>query len=154
MNSFIHVMPRRCPEFSAAAFFMLMLSGNVSANTLDVAPEGASYKTPCAAFAAAADGDTIQIGAGTYVGDVCGINKSHLTIRGVGIGRPKIDANGASSQGKGIWVAGGTGTVIENVEMFGARVADKNGAAIRLDGRDLAPWNDADGQIAPGERRG
>ncbi|PND82658.1 hypothetical protein C1X11_27970, partial [Escherichia coli] len=48
-----------------------------------------------------------------------------------------INANGANSMGKGIWVVQGTGTVIENVEMFGARVPDRNGAALRLDGRDL-----------------
>ncbi|MET0964455.1 MAG: hypothetical protein ABWY05_16810 [Noviherbaspirillum sp.] len=114
----------------------LMLSGLAAAATLPVGP-GKTYATPCRAFAAAADGDRIEIDAsGTYKGDVCGIYRNNLTIRGVN-GRPKIDANGANAMGKGTWVVIGAGTVIENVEMYGARVADQNGAAIRLDGRDL-----------------
>jgi hypothetical protein len=52
-------------------------------------------------------------------------------------GRPKIDAGGMNVLGKGRWVFGGSATVVENVEMFGARAPNKSGAAIRLDGRDL-----------------
>jgi hypothetical protein len=129
-------LPCRRSTLSAAAIAALMLSGLASAATLSVGP-GKSYATPCRAFAAAGNGDTVEIDAGgTYNGDVCGIYPSNLTIRGVN-GRPKINANGANAMGKGTWVVIGTGTVIENVEMFGARVADRNGAAIRLDGRDL-----------------
>ncbi|MBV0882182.1 hypothetical protein KTQ42_23180 [Noviherbaspirillum sp. L7-7A] len=74
--------------------------------------------------------------AGSYVGDVCGIYPSNLTIRGVN-GRPKIDGGGRNAMGKGIWVLSGNNTSIENVEMFGARVNDRNGAALRLDGQHL-----------------
>jgi hypothetical protein len=103
---------------------------------LSVGP-GGRYPAPCDAFAAASDGDVIEIdGAGAYRGDTCGIHRDHLTIRGVN-GRPKIDAGGMNAMGKGTWVVIGTGTVIENVEMFGARVAGRNGAAIRLDGKHL-----------------
>ena len=113
-----------------------MLSGLASAATLSVGP-GKTYATPCRAFGAAGNGDIVEIDAsGAYNGDVCGIYPNNLTIRGVN-GRPKINANGANAMGKGTWVVIGAGTVIENVEMFGARVADQNGAAIRLDGRDL-----------------
>lgn len=95
---------------------------------------GKAFATPCKAFAAAAAGDVIEIDAGTaYVGDVCGIYPSNLVIRGVN-GRPKIDAGGANAMGKGTWVVVGNGITIENVEMFGARVADRNGAALRLEG--------------------
>lgn len=99
---------------------------------------GKTFSTPCKAFAVAASGDTVEIdgASGTYIGDVCAINASNLVIRGVN-GRPKIDAGGRNAMGKGIWVLVGHGTVIENVEMYGAKVVDKNGAAIRLDGRDL-----------------
>jgi len=108
----------------------------VSAATLSVG-SGKVYTTPCRAFAAAANGDIVEIdAAGSYSGDVCGIYASNLTIRGVN-GRPKIDANGKNAMGKGIWVVNGAGTVVENVKMFGAKVIDRNGAAIRLDGRDL-----------------
>lgn len=106
------------------------------AATLDVGP-GKTYAAPCAAFAAASDGDTIEIdAAGTYVGDVCAISKSQLTIRGVN-GRPKIDAGGTSAQGKAIWVITGSDTTIENVELTGCSVVDQNGAGIRQEGANL-----------------
>ncbi|WP_194711056.1 hypothetical protein [Noviherbaspirillum soli] len=136
MSSSLLSLPCRRSALSAAAVLTLFVSASASAATLQVGP-GKTFSTPCRAFAAASDGDTIEIdAAGSYNGDVCGIGRSWLTIRGVN-GRPKINANGANSMGKGIWVVQGTGTVIENVEMFGARVADRNGAALRLDGRDL-----------------
>lgn len=104
--------------------------------TLRVGP-GQSYAAPCAAFAAATDGALIEIdAAGVYAGDVCGVARSNLTIRGIN-GRPKIDAAGANAMGKGVWVVQGANTTIENVEIFGAKVADRNGAAIRLDGKHL-----------------
>lgn len=103
---------------------------------LQVGP-GKTYAKPCAAFAAAQDGAIIEIdAAGTYAGDVCGIARSNLTIRGIN-GRPKIDAAGANAMGKGVWVVQGNNTTIENVEITGAKVADQNGAAIRLDGQHL-----------------
>ena len=49
-------------------------------------------------------------------------------------GAERIDAGGKNSQGKGIWVVQGSDNIVENVEMSGAAVADRNGAAIRLEG--------------------
>jgi len=113
----------------------------VPSGTVRAVGPGKPYATPCKAFAAAVHGDTIEIdAAGTYSGDVCAIQRDNLTIRGVN-GRPKIDAAGMNALGKGIWVVAGANTVIENVEMFGARVPDRNGAAIRLDGRHLTLRN-------------
>lgn len=98
---------------------------------------GLTYATPCAAFAAATDGAVIDIDAsGSYAGDVCGIARSNLTIRGIN-GRPKIDAAGRNAMGKGVWVVQGNNTTIDNVEISGARVPDRNGAALRLDGKHL-----------------
>lgn len=103
---------------------------------LQVGP-GKTFATPCAAFAAASDGTVIEIdAAGSYAGDVCGIPRSNLVIRGIN-GRPKIDAAGKNAMGKGVWVVQGNNTTIENVEIFGAKVADRNGAALRLDGKHL-----------------
>jgi hypothetical protein len=107
-----------------------------AAAILQVGP-GKPYATPCRAFAAAADGDVIEISAdGNYTGDVCNILRNRLTIRGVG-GRPRIDAGGRYSEGKGIWVIKGADTVVENIELSGARVPDKNGAGIRQEGTHL-----------------
>lgn len=107
-----------------------------SAATLSVGP-GKTYARPCQAFAVAKSGDIVEItGNTTYSGDVCGIYASNLTIRGVN-GRPKIDAAGKNAMGKGIWVVVGNNVVVENVEMFGARVPDRNGAALRLEGTNF-----------------
>lgn len=102
---------------------------------------GKPYATPCQAFAAANDGDTVEIdGTALYSGDVCGIYRNNLKIQGVN-GRPKIYANGKNAMGKGIWVIAGSNTIIDRVEMYGAAVPDRNGAAIRLDGKHLTVRN-------------
>ncbi|HEX8887506.1 MAG TPA: hypothetical protein VF797_23755, partial [Noviherbaspirillum sp.] len=86
---------------STAAILFLSIAGAASAATISVGP-GKTFSAPCVAFGAARDGDIVEIDAtGSYVGDVCGIYPSNLTIRGVN-GRPKIDAGGRNSMGKGI----------------------------------------------------
>lgn len=120
----------------SALLASLPLALPASAKTMVVSP-GTTYSTPCRAFAAAVAGDLIEIdGRSTYRGDVCGIYASNLTIRGVN-GRAKIDAAGKNAMGKAIWVVAGSNIVIENVEMFGAKVPDQNGAALRLEGTNF-----------------
>jgi uncharacterized RmlC-like cupin family protein len=110
--------------------------GSASAATLSVGP-GKAFSAPCAAIAAARDGDTIEIeGGATYKGDACKIARNSLTIRGVN-GRPQIDAAGKENGGKGTWVVSGNDIVVDNVEMVGAKVADQNGAALRLEGTNF-----------------
>ena len=119
-----------------SAMLSLAFALPASAAVRTVGP-GKTFATPCSAFAAAAAGDIIEIdGRSTYRGDVCGIYASNLTIRGVN-GRPKIDAAGRNAMGKGTWVVVGNNIAIENVEMFGAKVADQNGAALRLEGTNF-----------------
>jgi hypothetical protein len=83
----------RNTQFSAshlAAAVLMAFAGvaSASAATLSVGP-GKTYAKPCAAIAAAKDGDVIEItGNTTYSGDVCYIMRNNLTIRGVN-GRPK-----------------------------------------------------------------
>ncbi len=102
---------------------------------------GQPYAKPCQAFAAAQDGDVIEIdAAGNYDGDVCAIYRNNLTIRGVN-GRARIDAAGQYALGKGIWVVAGDNIVVENIEFSGARVPDRNGAGIRLDSGNLTVRN-------------
>lgn len=117
---------------SSTAVLALGLAAQATAATLSVGP-GMTYPTPCRAFAAAAAGDIVEIAAGTYTGDVCGIYAHNLIIRGVN-GRPKIDAGGRNAMGKATWVVVGNNVTIENVEMYGAKVPDRNGAALRLEG--------------------
>lgn len=93
-------------------------------------------KTPSAAAAAAKDGDTVEIDAGLYSGDVATWTQNNLTLRGVG-GRAHLDANGQSAGGKAIWVIHGDNTTVENIEFSGATVPDQNGAGIRQEGAGL-----------------
>jgi hypothetical protein len=126
-------MQQRNSRLAPALLILLAAAGSASAATLSVGP-GKTYAAPCTAIAAAQDGDLIEIaGNNTYSGDVCGIYRSNLIIRGVN-GRPKIDAAGKNAMGKGTWVVVGNNVTIENVEMLGAKVPDLNGAALRLEG--------------------
>ncbi|MGQ9917651.1 MAG: right-handed parallel beta-helix repeat-containing protein, partial [Bryobacteraceae bacterium] len=121
-------------------FLFVWVVPAVLATVRSVGP-GQPYAKPCQAFAAAQDGDVIEIdAAGNYDGDVCPITKNNLTIRGVN-GRARIDAAGKYAWGKGIWVVVGDGIVIENIEFSGARVPDRNGAGIRLDSGNLTIRN-------------
>ncbi len=115
---------------------VLFASASAAAVTRSVGP-GKQYATPCAAVAAASDGDVIEIEAtGNYDGDVCAIDKNQLTLKGVN-GRAKIDAAGKNAQGKAIWVITGDDVTVENIELTGATVQDQNGAGIRQEGTNL-----------------
>lgn len=92
--------------------------------------------TPSAAAAVAGDGDTVLIDAGTYVGDAATWTQDDLTLRGAG-GLARLRADGASAQGKAIWVIAGDRTRVDRVELSGAVVPDGNGAGIRQEGDDL-----------------
>jgi len=128
-------LPRALSLVVAAALAGAPLAG---ARVLHVGP-GQRFARPCQAIAAARTGDSIEIdarGNRAYRGDVCAWSTNRLTIVGVH-GRAHIDAAGANSEGKAIWVIAGNDTTIENVELSGARVPDDNGAGIRLEGAGL-----------------
>ena len=97
---------------------------------------GFSILKPSDAASIAANGDTIEILAGTYRGDVAVWRQNNLTIRGI-YGKARIEANGRNAEGKGIWVIKGDNTTIENIEFSGASVQDRNGAGIRQEGSGL-----------------
>ena len=123
---------------SAAVVSIVVAASPALAVTRQVGP-GKPYAKPCAAFAAAQAGDTIEIdaaGNAAYAGDVCAVGPSNLTIRGVN-GRAHIDAAGRNAQGKATWVVQGSNIVIENVEFSGAAAPDLNGAGIRAEGTNL-----------------
>jgi hypothetical protein len=97
-------------------------------------------KTIKDAASQAKDGDTIEIDAGNYTGDVAILRANNLTIRGVG-GRPHFNADGEAAEGKAIFVTKGKNTRIENIEFSGATVGDNNGAGIRAEGTNLTVVN-------------
>ena len=112
-----------------------LVAREAQAVTLSVGP-GRTSATPSAAAAAARDGDTIEIAAGTYR-DITTWRAHNLTIRGVG-GVARLDATGLTiPNGKAIWVIQGRGYTVERIEFSGARVPDRNGAGIRLEAPGL-----------------
>jgi len=80
----------------------------------------------------ARDGDLVEVTAGDYRGDVAVWRQHDLIVRGIG-DRPSLTANGASAEGKAIFVVRGDNVRMENLAFFGARVRDRNGAGIRLE---------------------
>lgn len=135
-------------KHSCGVFFLIVLSGACSVfgvgnsrrgHVLTVGP-GSTLERPSMAAKVACDGDTIEIAAGTYPGDVAVWRRSNLTIRGVN-GRAHLKANGAAAEGKAIWVIKGRNTTVESIEFSGAKVRDRNGAGIRQEGADLTVRN-------------
>src|SRR5687768_11105564 len=112
-----------------------LLACQAQAAVLRVGPEH-ELKSPSAAANVARDGDTIEIEAGLYVADAAVWRDNDLIIRAVG-GRAHLRADGAGAEGKAIWVVKGSNTTIEGIEFSGAKVRDRNGAGIRLEGAGL-----------------
>jgi len=110
-----------------------------SGNVIKVGPSH-GIRTITTAAALAKDGDTIEIEAGDYPGDVAVWKQDRLVIRGIG-GRVRLVAGGASAEGKAIWVVRGGRITIENIEFTGARVPDRNGAGIRFEKGHLVVRN-------------
>lgn len=110
-----------------------------SGRVLRVGPSR-DIKTIKEAASQAKDGDTIEIDAGNYTGDVAIWRANNLTIRGVG-GRPHFNADGEAAEGKAIFVTKGKNIRIENIEFSGAAVGDNNGAGIRAEGANLTVFN-------------
>jgi hypothetical protein len=99
-----------------------------------------TYTLPSQVAILVNNGDTVEIDAATYLGDVCVWPKNNLLLKGVG-GRPHLRANGNNAVGKGIWVFAGNNIRVENIEFSEASVPDENGAGIRLDGVGISVKN-------------
>ncbi|MGH7389182.1 MAG: right-handed parallel beta-helix repeat-containing protein [Candidatus Rokuibacteriota bacterium] len=106
-----------------------------AARVLRVGP-GRELARPSQAARVASDGDTVEIDAAVYEGDVATWRADHLTVRGVG-GRARLRAAGQAAEDKAIWVIRGRNNVVEDVEFSGTRVPGRNGAGIRQEGADL-----------------
>src|SRR5689334_12412055 len=105
----------------------------VKMTVLSVGP-GKQYSTITAAVAAAQNGDTVEVQAGTYTNQYVSINKN-ITLQGVG-GMVSMVSSGPILNGKAIFITSGNIT-INNFEFSGAQVADHNGAGIRYEGGNL-----------------
>ena len=102
---------------------------------IEVGPQRA-VKTLSEASLLAKDGDTVEVDAGDYLGDVAVWTQNDLTLRAKN-GRARLIAQGASAESKGIWVVRGGKVTVEGFDFLGATVPDRNGAGIRFEKGDL-----------------
>src|SRR3954468_6514939 len=86
------------------------------------------------AIAAAQNGDTLNVDAGTYTNDYASISKN-ITLQGVG-GMVHLVSTGLIPNGKAIFIVNGDVT-INNFEFSGAQVVDNNGEGIRFESGNL-----------------
>jgi hypothetical protein len=114
------------PAWAAAA---------AEATVIRVGPRRAVQQIGAAARLAV-DGSVVEIDAGDYVADVAVWDLARVTVRGVG-GPVRLIAAGAHAEGKAIWVVRRGEVTVEDVEFTGARVPDRNGAGIRMEGGHL-----------------
>jgi hypothetical protein len=105
-------------------------------STIRIGPNN-TIKSIASAAVSAKDGDVFEVEAGDYLGDIAVWTKDNITLRAVG-GRVRLKASGMAAEGKAIWVVRGTNMTVEGFDFSGARVADKNGAGIRLEKGSLS----------------
>ena len=110
-----------------------------SGRTLRVGPDSALKRIGDAARLAQ-EGDTVEIAAGQYPGDVAVWDKPGVRVRGIG-GLVVVPAAGAALEGKATWIVRARNIVVENVALTGSRVPDRNGAGIRLEAGTLKVVN-------------
>jgi len=99
----------------------------------------------------AQDGDTVEIVAGDYRGDVALWQQRRLIIRGLG-GHARLYADGRSAEDKAIWVIRNGDFEVSGIDFIGARVDDHNGAGIRFESghliiRDCLFWGNESGLL-------
>lgn len=119
-----------------AALGVLLNAAEADGATLIVGP-GQQYATIAAAVAASANGDTIDVQAGTYTNDFAEI-ATQITLQAVG-GRVTLKATQPPLQDKGILITD-TNVTITGFSFEGARIPNSlggNGAGLRYQGGAL-----------------
>lgn len=104
------------------------------ARTLEVGADK-EYKMPSDAAAHVQDGDHVAIAPGEYF-DCAVWNRKNLTIEGTGAGATAVITD-KTCQGKALFVVQGANTTIRNLTLQRARVADMNGAGIRMEAPNM-----------------
>ena len=100
------------------------------ARTLEVG-EGKAYKNPSDAIEAASAGDRVAIAPGRYF-DCAFVKADRLVIEGTGADGSAIMTD-KTCGGKAILVISGNDVTVRNITLTRARVADFNGAGIRVE---------------------
>ena len=115
---------------------MLAFHPEAQARVLEVGPLR-ELKAPSAAAAIAKDGDTVRIDPGEYF-DCAMWRANGLTIEGASAveGSATVISDMACA-GKALFVISGNDARVRDLTLTRVRVADGNGAGIRMEGRDL-----------------
>ncbi len=115
--------------------------------------EACIYASLATAFQEVIDHETITILPGTHREAVV-LTANNVTIRG----EPGAHITGAAAEGKAAIVIRGENTVIEDLECSHIRVADGNGACVRLEGPNLTlrrvHFHDSENGILTGQNSG
>jgi hypothetical protein len=82
-------------------------------------------------------GQRIEVDAGDYPADVAVWTHDDLTLRAVG-GRVRLLAQGASAEGKAIWVVRAKRMRVQGFDFEGCAVPGRNGAGIRFESGSLS----------------
>ena len=130
MPHHLFVLARTMRPLAAATLACFVLTAQAQ-NIVRVGANRAIQSIASAA-AQAQDGDTVEVDAGDYRGDVAVWNQANITVRAVG-GRVKLMAEGSAAEGKAIWVVRTGRMTVDGFDFSGAKVPDKNGAGIRLE---------------------
>lgn len=115
--------------------FAILASLPLHAAVWNVGP-GRTYTSPSLVASLVADGDTVDIDAGTYSGQASVWSRHRLLLRGRG-GYASLVAPATIPNQKAIWVLAGNTIVVDSIEFSQAKVPDRNGAGIRAEGTDL-----------------
>jgi hypothetical protein len=123
--------PSRRDLLGLGAALCLASPAGASGEVLRVGP-GRPVRSLAQAARLAREGMRIEVEAGDYLADVASWNSNDLSLTAVG-GRVRLIANGAHTQGKGIFVIGGQGVSVEGFDFIGATSPEGNGAGIRFE---------------------
>ncbi|MBV7255934.1 right-handed parallel beta-helix repeat-containing protein [Pacificimonas sp. WHA3] len=136
-------------SLSLGAFALLLFSFAAEAATLNVGI-GRAYTTLPAAAAAAKSGDVIEVDAGVYTQGAVWTD-DRLTIRAApGAAPGSVIVRGGAVLGKALFVTKGADITIDGLRFEQAFVPDRNGAGIRMEGRNLTVLNSSFGRSEMG----
>jgi hypothetical protein len=121
---------RRAVVAGAAGALAAGWATRAGAEPLTVGPQR-RFARLADALREAGDGDTVLLDPGEHRGETGVVTQRGLVLRGAGAGAV-LHADGRAAEGKGTLVVRGD-ALVENLELRGSRVADGNGAGIRLE---------------------
>jgi hypothetical protein len=112
----------------------LLAATPAASRTLEVGA-GKEYALPSAAIAAAHEGDHVVLAPGQYF-DCAVVSVNHLVIEGANADGSAVMTD-KTCQGKAILVITADDVTVRNMTVTRARVPDRNGAGIRVEGQSL-----------------